>query len=169
MHDGLLADLLTEPYYTLPPPKSTGKELFHGGYLAAFLSRHPGLSTPDVLRTLTALTARTCADAVRRHGLDTLLVSGGGVRNPLLAAELARELPGVRVAPSDEAGLPADAKEAIAFAVMGWHTAHGLPSTLASCTGARGPRVLGAIVPGGAGTRLPEPLREAPHALRVLR
>ena len=74
----------------------------------------------------------------------------------------------MRIGPSDRAGLPADAKEAIAFAVLGWHTAHGLPSTLPSCTGARGPRVLGSIIPGAPGTRLPPPLREAPHALRMV-
>ncbi|MEV6007240.1 anhydro-N-acetylmuramic acid kinase [Streptomyces sp. NPDC051976] len=169
VHQGLLADLLAEPYYRLPPPKSTGKELFHGGYPAPFLARWPGLATPDVLRTLVALTARTAADAVRRHGLDTLLVSGGGVRNPPLMAELARELPGVRVAPSDEVGLPADAKEAVAFAVLGWHTAHGLPSTLPSCTGASGPRVLGTVVPGAPGASLPPPLPQPPHGLRILR
>lgn len=169
VHAGLLADLLAEPYYRLSPPKSTGKELFNGGYLEGFLTRHPGLRAEDILRTLIALTARTCADAVRRHGLDTLLISGGGVRNPVLTAELARELPGVRITPSDRLGLPADAKEAIAFAILGWHTAHGLPSTLPSCTGARGPRVLGAIVPGGPGTQLPPSPREAPRALRIVR
>lgn len=165
----LLADLLAEPYYRLPPPKSTGKELFHAGYPDRFLHHRPGIPVPDVLRTLVALTARTAADEVRRHCLDTLLVSGGGVRHPVLMRELAAELPGVRVAPADEVGLPADAKEAIAFAVLGWHTAHGLPATLASCTGASGPRVLGATVPGGPGRALPPPVASAPHALRMLR
>ncbi|WP_093714668.1 anhydro-N-acetylmuramic acid kinase [Actinacidiphila alni] len=168
-HPGLLADLLAEPYYRREPPKSTGKELFHSGYLDAHLARHPGVADADVLRTLTELTARTVAAEVRAHRIDTLLVSGGGVRNPLLMAELAILLPGVRLTPSDEAGLPADAKEAIAFAILGWHTAHGLPSTLPSCTGARGPRVLGTIVPGGPDTSLPPPAKQPPHALRVLR
>jgi anhydro-N-acetylmuramic acid kinase len=169
VHPALLADLLAEPYYRQDPPKSTGKELFHRGYLDARLARHPGLAAEDVLRTLTALTVRTVADEVRRHRIDTMLVSGGGVRNPLLMAELAAALPGVRLTPSDDLGLPADAKEAIAFAVLGWHTAHGLPSTLPSCTGARGPRVLGTVVPGGPGMPLPPPPEQPPHALRVLR
>lgn len=169
VHPGLLADLLAEPYYRLPAPKSTGKELFHPGYVRPFADRWPSVGTADLLRTLVALTARTAADEVRRHGLDTLLVSGGGARNPLLMRELAGELPGVRVAPWDEAGLPGDAKEAVAFAVLGWHTAHGLPSTLASCTGAAGPRVLGAIVPGGPGALLPGAGgAHAPHALRIV-
>jgi anhydro-N-acetylmuramic acid kinase len=173
VHEGLLHDLLAEPYYRLPPPKSTGKELFHGGYTGPFLARHPGLSTADVLRTLVALTARTVADAVRAHRLDTLLVSGGGVRNPVLMRELALALPGVWVAPTDEVGLPSDAKEAVAFAVLGWHTAHGLPATLPSCTGARGPRVLGALIPGGPGRLFPPGSADAapqvPHRLRVHR
>lgn len=170
VHEGLLADLLAEPYYRRPAPKSTGKELFHGGYTDRFLARRPGLALPDVLRTLTVLTARTVADAVRAHRLDALLVSGGGTRNPVLMRELAAELPGVRVRPTDAVGLPADAKEAVAFAVLGWHTAHGLPATLPSCTGARGARVLGALVPGGPGPLLPRDtpsVTAVPHALRI--
>jgi anhydro-N-acetylmuramic acid kinase len=170
VHEGLLADLLAEPYYRRPAPKTTGKELFHGGYTDRFLAGRPGLALPDLLRTLTALTARTVADAVRAHRLDALLVSGGGTRNPVLMREVAAELPGVRVRPTDAVGLPADAKEAVAFAVLGWHTAHGLPATLPSCTGARGPRVLGALVPGGPGPLLPRDapsVTAVPHALRI--
>src|SRR5690606_14377609 len=74
----LLADLLAEPYYRLPPPKTTGKELFHDGYLEP----HLGMEPADLVATLTALTARTVADAVRGAGVDTLVVSGGGAANP---------------------------------------------------------------------------------------
>jgi anhydro-N-acetylmuramic acid kinase len=79
---------------------------------------------------------------------------------------LGAELPGVRIAPSAELGAPRDAKEAIAFALIGWQTLHGLPATLPSCTGARGPRVLGTITPGAGPLRLPPPA-EAPKALRL--
>jgi anhydro-N-acetylmuramic acid kinase len=159
----LLADLLTEPYYRLPPPKSTGKELFHDRYLDGVLARH---EPADLIATLTALTARTVADAVRGADVDTLVVSGGGAANPTLLGMLGAELPGARLVPSGELGAPRDAKEAIAFALIGWQTLHGLPATLPSCTGARGARVLGTITPGAGPLRLPPPA-EMPSALRL--
>jgi anhydro-N-acetylmuramic acid kinase len=158
----LLADLLAEPYYRLPPPKTTGKELFHDGYLEP----HLGMEPADLVATLTALTARTVADAVRGAGVDTLVVSGGGAANPTLMAMLAAELPGVRILRSAELGAPGDAKEAIAFALIGWQTLHGLPATLPSCTGARGARILGTITPGSGPLALPAPVKP-PSALRL--
>jgi len=160
--EDLLADLLAEPYYRLPPPKSTGKELFHEGYLDPFL----GIEPTDLIATLTALTASTVADAVRGAGVDTLVVSGGGAANPTLLGMLGAELPGVRFVPSADLGAPRDAKEAIAFALIGWLTLHGLPATLPSCTGATGGRILGTITPGAGPLRLPEPAA-VPKALRL--
>jgi anhydro-N-acetylmuramic acid kinase len=160
--EGLLTELLAEPYYRLPPPKTTGKELFHDGYLDRFL----GIEPTDLIATLTALTARTVADAVRGAGVDTLVVSGGGAANPTLMAMLGAELPGVRFVPSAELGAPRDAKEAIAFALIGWLTLHGLPATLPSCTGARGARILGTITPGAGPLRLPPPAAR-PAELRL--
>jgi anhydro-N-acetylmuramic acid kinase len=162
--EDLLADLLGEPYYRLPPPKSTGKELFHDGYLDAALTRP--IEPADLIATLTALTARTVAEAVRGAGIDTLVVSGGGAANPTLLGMLGAELPGVRLVPSADIGAPRDAKEAIAFALIGWQTLHGLPATLPGCTGARGARVLGTITPGAGPLRLPPPAA-APSALRL--
>lgn len=165
VHEGLLADLLAEPYYRAPPPKSTGKELFHPGYLAGKTSPYrPAL--PDLLATLAALTAETVAAEIRRHRLETVVVSGGGVRNPVLMAMLAARAGDTRIVPSDELGVPADAKEAIAFSLFGWLAAHGLPATVPGCTGASGPRLLGAITPGAGALRLPEPLGEGPRRLR---
>lgn len=164
---GLLADLLREPYYALPAPKTTGKELFNAAYLQAALAGRPALRAEDVIATLTALTAETVAAEVRRHGVDVLVVSGGGCANPTLMAMLRERLPGVAVRSSTEFGAPTDAKEAIAFALIGWHTAHGLPSIVPSCTGARAARILGAIVPGAGPLRLPAPLAEPPCALRL--
>lgn len=164
---GLLADLLGEPYYAQPIPRTTGKELFNAAYLQAALARHPGLRTEDIVATVTALTAETVAAEVRRHGVETLVVSGGGCANPTLMAMLRERLPGVTIRPSTDFGAPTDAKEAIAFALIGWHTAHGLPSIVPGCTGARAPRILGAIVPGAGPLRLPVPLAEGPRALRL--
>jgi anhydro-N-acetylmuramic acid kinase len=162
--EDLLADLLAEPYYRLPPPKSTGKELFNDGYLDAALTSP--IEPADLIATLTALTARTVAEAVRGAHVDTLVVSGGGAANPTLLGMLGAELPGVRLVPSADLGAPRDAKEAIAFALIGWQTLHGLPATLPGCTGARGPRVLGTITPGAGPLRLP-PTAAAPSALRL--
>ncbi|MEK6721846.1 MAG: anhydro-N-acetylmuramic acid kinase [Chloroflexota bacterium] len=164
----LLGELLREPYYALPIPRTTGKELFNGDYLQVALANHPGLRAEDVVATLTALTAETVATDVRRHGIDTLVVAGGGCANPSLMRMLGERLPGVTIRPSTEFGAPTDTKEAIAFALIGWHTAHGLPSIVPGCTGADTPRILGAIVPGVGSLQLPAPLAAPPRTLRLV-
>ncbi|MFF3949123.1 anhydro-N-acetylmuramic acid kinase [Streptomyces sp. NPDC001902] len=163
----LLQVLLDDPYYRRPAPKSTGKELFHLPYLQRALTAVPAPGTDDVLATLTRLTAVTVADACRAHGVTSLVVSGGGARNPVLMRMIAEELPGVTLRPSDDLGLPSDAKEALAFAVLGFLTVHGLPGTLTSGTGARRATVLGSITPGLAPLRLPEPAAQPPRLLRI--
>ena len=92
-------------------------------------------------------TAVTVAEAVTASGLDVLVASGGGVRNPALMERLAAHLPDVRLLIADDLGIPSDAKEAIAFALIGWATLTGLPANVPSCTGATGPRVLGSLTP----------------------
>lgn len=159
----LLAGLLAEPYYALPAPKTTGKELFHAGYWRA----PEGMSAADALATLTVLTARTVADAVRAAGATEVIASGGGTRNPVLLEALRGLLPGTPVRVSDELGLPAAAKEAYAFAVLGFLTAHGLPGTVPSATGARHPSLLGSLTPGREGLRLPPPAPGPPVRLRI--
>jgi len=151
----LLSELLAEPYYRLAPPKSSGKELFHLGYVHEAVSR-AGISPelPDLVATLTELTAVTVASAVSEAKVEVLVAAGGGVRNPVLMARLATLLPGVEVLTTDRLGVPADVKEAVAFALIGWATAHGLPGNVPSCTGAAGPRVLGRVTPAPDG-RLP--------------
>ncbi|MEV5322362.1 anhydro-N-acetylmuramic acid kinase [Streptomyces sp. NPDC052687] len=163
----LLERLLAEPYYALPPPKTTGKELFHAGHLRRALSGLGALPAEDVLATLTRLTAETVADAVLRVGGTEVIASGGGTRNPVLMRMLRERLAGVAVRASDELGLPADAKEAYAFAVLGFLTAHGLPGTVPASTGARHPSVLGSVTPGRSGLRLPPATRRAPERLVV--
>ncbi|WP_030560800.1 anhydro-N-acetylmuramic acid kinase [Streptomyces aureocirculatus] len=165
VNGALLTHLLAEPYYALPAPKTTGKELFHAAYLrealagyASAASGSPGspLSPEDVVATLTRLTAVTVADAVRSVRATEVVASGGGIRNPTLLAMLRAELgTGVPVRGSDELGLAPAAKEAYAFAVLGFLTVHGLPGTVPASTGARHASVLGSITPGRAGLRLP--------------
>ncbi|MFB7778368.1 anhydro-N-acetylmuramic acid kinase [Streptomyces bauhiniae] len=165
----LLRTLRDDPYYRRPAPKSTGKEYFHLPYLQQAFAAMPALEPDDVLATLTRLTAVTVADACRAHGVTELVASGGGTHNPVLMRMIADELSGVPVRLSDELGLPADAKEALAFAVLGFLTAHGLPGTLPSGTGARRATLLGSITPGRAPLRLPDPVARPPRLLHVVR
>lgn len=153
-----LNELLSEPYFSRSAPKTTGKELFNPLYLHSALLKRPDLEPCDVLATLTALTAHSIADALAAWQVDVLVAAGGGTRNPVLMSMLKEALPGVQVKESAALGLPAQAKEAYAFALLGFLSWHGLPGTVPSCTGARGSRVLGSITPGAMPLRLPEPL-----------
>jgi len=150
VHVELLQRLLAEPYYARPAPKSTGKELFNLAYLARALEGLPEIPADDLVATVTTLTARTVADAVRQYGGTEVIASGGGIRNPVLMHVLASEL-GIPVRTTDELGLPSAAKEAYAFAVLGFLTVHGLGGTVPSCTGAAHASVLGSVTPGRGG------------------
>jgi anhydro-N-acetylmuramic acid kinase len=165
----LLSEFLAEPYYALPYPKSSGKELFHSAYVDDTLRRvgvTPSLA--DLVATLTELTAVTVADAIRNADIHTVFASGGGVRNPVLMKRIADLLPGIAVRVSDDLGVPSDDKEAVAFALIGWATLHGLPGNVPSCTGASAGRVLGRITPGTtAALSLPAPLTQWPSSLAL--
>ncbi|MHB1597838.1 MAG: anhydro-N-acetylmuramic acid kinase [Acidimicrobiales bacterium] len=143
----LLDELLDEPYYALPPPKSTGKELFHLGYLMSRLAGRP-VRPDDLVATLTALTAQSVADALLGCAVSEVVVSGGGSRNPSLMAEIASRLPGVAISGVDAFGIPEASKEAVVFALLGFLTVNGYVGTVASCTGARRATILGSVLPG---------------------
>lgn len=166
VRDDLLERLLAEPYYALEAPKSTGRELFHAGHLDAALDGLPPVDGDDLLATLALLTARTVADAARGLGVEQVLAAGGGTRNPTLLALLEDEL-GAPVGRVEEFGLPADGKEAYAFALLGFLTVNGLAGTVASCTGARHPSQLGVLLPGAHG--FPAPVQRPTHAPTRLR
>jgi anhydro-N-acetylmuramic acid kinase len=143
----LLERLAAHPFLALPPPKSCGREDFKLAWLTAQLS---GTERPeDVQATLAAFTVKTVVDAVRRHcgTPDELYVCGGGARNIELMRLLAEATPGRRTTTTDFLGLPVDWVEAAAFAWLAWRTLHGQPGNLPAVTGARGPRILGAIYP----------------------
>ena len=145
----LLAALLDDPYYERPPPKTTGKERFHLGYLDAVLARVPAPpGGDDLCATLTAHVAEVVAAACRLHRVTEVVASGGGTANPTLMAALAARLAPARLRTVDDLGLPSAAKEAYAFAVLGFLSVHGLPGTLPSLTGARHPAVLGTLTAG---------------------
>jgi anhydro-N-acetylmuramic acid kinase len=148
--DGLLAGLRAEPYFSLPPPKSTGRDLFNPDWLQARLAAAaPVAQAADVQATLAELTAVSCAAAVRAHaGAATeLLVCGGGAFNGHVMRRLAAHLPGVAVVSSAARGLPPDQVEACAFAWLARAFVRREPANLPSVTGAAGPRLLGALYP----------------------
>lgn len=145
----LLASLLADPYFAQAPPKSTGRERYGAAFVAALQPQLDALSLPDALATLAALCVRTTADGVRAHAPHArlLIVAGGGTHNAALFEGLRDALAGVRVESTAAFGIDPDAKEALAFAVLGYLTLHGRPGNLPAATGARGPRVLGTIAP----------------------
>jgi len=144
----LLQNMLLDPYFAAPAPKSTGREYFNFGWLERHLARFPGLAPQDVQATLAELTAVSIAEQVLLSGgCVRLLVCGGGSRNPLLMARLAGLLPGTEVTTTDRVGISGDDMEALAFAWLAWRTVAGLPGNLPSVTGAREASVLGAVFP----------------------
>ncbi len=145
--EAFLAELLLDPYYVQPAPKSTGKEYFHLDYLLEHLEQRT-IAPNDLLATLTALSAETVANAVKDLGVKELFASGGGTRNPVLMEEIRRRLPGVAVSLVDDFGIDESAKEAALMALIGFLTVQGLPATVASCTGAKRSQILGAVIPG---------------------
>ena len=130
----------------LPPPKSTGREQFHLEWVEAQLGVS-ALAPADVQATLLELTAVTVADALLAQlpAARRVLVCGGGVRNPQLLSRLQARLPGVLIGSSAEHGLDPDYMEAMGFAWLAQETLAGRPGNLPSVSGARGPRILGAI------------------------
>jgi anhydro-N-acetylmuramic acid kinase len=153
--EGLLAELLADPFFTLPPPRSTGRERFGAGYAARLreIGEPMGLSLEDLLATAVELTARTVADAVREFlephgGVDAIYASGGGVHNPTLMRALARQLEPMRFERLDQLGVAPEAKEALAFALLAYLSLCGAPGNVPGATGARHPVVLGHVTPG---------------------
>jgi anhydro-N-acetylmuramic acid kinase len=158
----MLAELMDDPYLAQPPPKTTGRELYGMAQARTWIEAR-GLpadaltgtdadarrAARDLIATVTAWTAESIADAYRRHlpaMPDDVLVNGGGARNPTLMRMLAERLPGIAVAPTDTAGIDADAKEAIAFALMAHDTLAGLPTNIPGATGASRAVPLGKVV-----------------------
>ena len=142
----LLLNMLTEPYFKLPPPKSTGRDLFNDHWLKQHLF-YPHLRSEDVARTLVSLTAHTIYDAIASIDIDEVYLCGGGAHNVLLVTCL-KELLGDRLlATTDALGVGVDWVEAVAFAWLSKQTIEKKASNLPAVTGAKFLRVLGAIYP----------------------
>lgn len=149
VHEPLLASLMGEPWLRSDPPKSTGRDLLHADWLAAHLARCPALAPADVQATLCEFTAAAATDHLARYAPATreLIVCGGGALNRYLMSRLAARLPGVSVIDSAQRGLPPLQVEAAAFAWLASACLSGRPGNLPEVTGARGPRILGAVHP----------------------
>lgn len=151
----LLQAMASEPYFSIAPPKSTGRDLFHAQWLDTHLRRLGPVSPPpvDVQRTLAELTAASIADAIAASAANarSVFVCGGGARNPFLLsriqAALASAGSAARVKTTEDLGIAADQVEALAFAWLARQFMHRLPGNLPAVTGAVGPRVLGALHP----------------------
>jgi anhydro-N-acetylmuramic acid kinase len=157
--EALLASLLQDPFFEMPPPRSTGRERFGGARFDALVETvrpsSPG-DWDDLLATLVELTARSIAASYEAHlpmhGIDEVVLAGGGARNPALVARIEAALPGLTVRTGAEAlGIDPDAREAAAFALLAWAHRSGVAGSLPAVTGARGGRVLGSFTPGPGG------------------
>jgi anhydro-N-acetylmuramic acid kinase len=156
--NGVITQLLRARFFQQKPPRTAGREEFGREYVGRLLQICHGASKPDVVATATALTARSIADAIqrfvvprfgtrRKQGGQQMIVSGGGAKNPALMAMLRKEVAplGIGLHFSDEFGLPAEAKEAVAFALLAYETWHRRPSNVPSATGAKRAAILGKI------------------------
>jgi anhydro-N-acetylmuramic acid kinase len=149
----VVAGVLRLPFFRRKPPKTAGREEFGREFVQEFMKRCSRVNKRDVVATATALTARSIADALqrfvitRRSSFSEFIVSGGGTNNPTLLAMLANELRplGLRMRVSDEFGVPSEAKEAVAFALLAYQTWRRQPSNVPSATGAKRPAILGKI------------------------
>jgi anhydro-N-acetylmuramic acid kinase len=147
----VLAALLAEPYFALPAPKSTGRDLFNAPWLDAQLARFPGLDGADVMATLAELTVLSASQALQgaMPSVAKIRVCGGGAYNAHLMARWRAHWPAVEVASTDAVGVPPDQMEALAFAWLAACRLAMRPASLPAVTGARGARVLGAVYPAG--------------------
>jgi anhydro-N-acetylmuramic acid kinase len=148
--DKVASEILSQPFFRRRPPKTAGREEFGREFAGEFLRRCGRARKEDVLATATALTARSIADAIRRFlrgSYAELIVSGGGARNDTLMKMLGEAVVplGLQVRRSDEFGLPSEAKEAVAFAVLAYQTWRQRPGNIPSATGTTRPAILGKI------------------------
>jgi anhydro-N-acetylmuramic acid kinase len=152
--DGVVTELLAEPYFAAPPPKSTGRELFDAAYVARFIrrcrERNPSASDADLIATAVHLTARSVADAYGRflpEPVAEVVLSGGGAHNPALVDAIAAALAPHVVRRFDDLFFDGEAKEAVAFAFLGYLHLIGEAGNVPRATGAAGPRILGKRTP----------------------
>jgi anhydro-N-acetylmuramic acid kinase len=151
-NEGIVAELLAAPYFAAPPPKSTGRELFNAAYIENLITlcRRDGSSDEDIVATAVELTAQSAAGAYRRfipEPITEVLVSGGGARNPTLFTALARAARPLAIRQFGDVFFDGEAKEAVAFALLGFLHVTRRTANVPAATGARGHRILGKLTP----------------------
>lgn len=164
----LLEKFLDEPYYALPAPKSTGKELFHLPYIIDKAGPVNSWEINNIMATLLELTVETVAREVEKYSLSKLYVAGGGSSNPVMMRRLQERLTQCDVFTIADLGMNPRAKESIAFALIGYLTLHGLPGQIPSCTGATGERLLGSLTPGLGPLHIPTAATTIPTKIKVM-
>lgn len=152
VQEDMLEDLMAHPYIYSIPPKTTGREDFGQQFVDKLLNRYSERSSEDILATVTMFTAKSIAENYKKFILDKInlnkvVIGGGGAHNKTLLAYLREELPNTTIVTQDDIGLSSDAKEAVAFVIMGNETLHSSFSNVPSATGAREKVILGNITP----------------------
>jgi anhydro-N-acetylmuramic acid kinase len=145
VHKALLDNLLSDNYFKLNYPKSTGREYFNKGFLRKYLEGFDKISVVDIQATLLALTVRTIANEIKKFSIKKLLVCGGGARNGYLMRELQRELPSIEVESTDSYGVSSDDMEAMIFAWLAYKRLRNENIDLKTVTGAKYNKILGGI------------------------
>ena len=153
VNEDLLAELMRHPYFRRRPPKSTGREEFGAHYLVGEIEPRASAAEvggDDLIATITALTARSIGDAVRRFILplgrvDQLIATGGGAHNPTLLRMIHNYLPEVEVLTAKAVGVDGDSLEVVAFAILGYQMLRGRQGNIPSVTGAHSPAILGKL------------------------
>jgi anhydro-N-acetylmuramic acid kinase len=149
----LVASLLEDPYFAASPPKSTGPELFSPGYARTLIASCRALNEctdADIIATAVELTARSVADAYRRfivEPIEEVVLSGGGAKNPTLVKAISDAVAPLPVRSFEDVFFDGEAKEAVAFALLGYLHLKGRTGNVRAATGARGPRILGKLTP----------------------
>ena len=163
----ILQELLSHPYYQQPWPKSTGKEIFHLPYIIEHFGKVEDWNLPDVMATLLELTAQTVADDVQKHGIAKLYIAGGGSANFFQMERMSELIAPCELHYMGELGIDPREKEALAFALIGFLSTHGLPGAIPSCTGAESAEILGSLTPGKKAIALPAPITALPKKLMM--
>ncbi|MGC8716807.1 MAG: anhydro-N-acetylmuramic acid kinase [bacterium] len=147
----LLEIALEHPYFGLPIPKTTGREVFGKSFARNIYEsgKALGLSNEDIVATITTLTSRTISEAIRFFNVEEVIVGGGGAYNKTLIRMIRGELPDVKIKTHEDFGIPNQAKEALAFAILANEVVFNSPNNVPKATGAKRKVVLGKILPGG--------------------
>lgn len=152
INNEMLQDLMKHDYINKVPPKTTGREVFGEEYTKDILEKYKYVKKEDFLATVTMFTAKTISENYKRfilskYSLDKIIIGGGGAHNKTLLKFISNELEGIKVCTQDEIGFSSDAKEAVAFVILGNETLHGAASNVISATGAKKRVILGNITP----------------------